>query len=82
MSLTSRSSWRDRNFADVGMEEGVIADLVTFALDALHEADILLGLGANHHEGTLDVADLRMSRIFGVHLGSGPSSKEMATSLG
>ena len=72
-----------RDFADVGMGVGVVADLVAFAHDALHQADILRGLGADDHEGAFDVlVCFRMSRIFGVHLGSGPSSKESATSLG
>ena len=29
-----------RDFADVGMRPGVVADLVAFADDALHEADV------------------------------------------
>ena len=44
-----------RDFADVGMREGVIADLVAFARNPLHEADVLLRLGADHHERPLDV---------------------------
>ena len=43
------------DFADVGMGVGVVADLVAFAHDALHQADILRGLGADEHEGALDV---------------------------
>ncbi len=39
-----------RDFADVGMKESVIADFVAFALYPLHEADVLLRLGADHHE--------------------------------
>ena len=37
------------------MEVGVIADLVAFALDALHEADVFLSFGADHHERALDI---------------------------
>ena len=48
----------ERNFADVGMEEGVVADLVAFALHALHEPNIFLGLRTDHHERTLDAASL------------------------
>ena len=44
-----------RDFADVRMGEGVVADLVAFAIDALHGADVLLGLLADHEEGALDV---------------------------
>ena len=44
-----------RDFADVGMEESVIADLVAFALNPLHEADVFLSLGADHHECALDL---------------------------
>ena len=34
---------------------GVVADLIAFAHDALHEADILQGLIADHHERAFDV---------------------------
>jgi hypothetical protein len=37
------------------MGVGVVADFVAFAHHALHEADILSGLGADEHEGSLDV---------------------------
>ncbi len=43
------------DFADVGVSEGVVADLVTFTVDALHDADVLLGFFADHEEGALDV---------------------------
>ena len=43
------------DFADVGMRIGVIADLVAFADDALHEADVVRGLGADQEEGAFDV---------------------------
>ena len=43
------------DFADVGMGVSVVADLVAFAHDALHEADIFLGLSADEHEGAFDV---------------------------
>ena len=54
-----------RDFADVGMRVGVVADLVAFAHHALHQADVLRGLVADHQEGALDalllqdVEDLR-----------------------
>ena len=31
-----------RDFADVRMREGVVADLVAFAIDPLHDADVVL----------------------------------------
>ena len=37
------------------MGVGVVADLVAFADDALHDADVLSGLGADEHEGAFDV---------------------------
>src|SRR5207302_11138156 len=40
-----------RDFADVGMRERVIADLVTFVVDALHQAGIVLGRNAYEEEG-------------------------------
>src|ERR1035437_1793202 len=42
------------DFADVGMGPGVVADLMTLAYHALHEADIILCLRADEHERTLD----------------------------
>ena len=39
------------DFADVGMGLGVVADLVALAHDALHEADVVRGLGADEQEG-------------------------------
>ncbi len=63
------------DFADVGMKEGVVADLVAFALNALHEADVLLGLGADHHEGSLDVFLLEDVENFRRPLGIGPVVK-------
>ncbi len=37
------------------MGEGVVADLVAVAVDALHEADVVLGDFADHEEGADDV---------------------------
>ena len=48
-----------RNFADVRMREGVVADLVTFANDALHQSNILFRRCANHEECTLHVAGFK-----------------------
>jgi hypothetical protein len=54
-----------RDFADVGMRIGVVADLMAFARDSLHEADAFSGFGADEKEGALnvflfeDVEDLR-----------------------
>ena len=46
------------DFGDVGVGEGVVADLVAFAVDALHDADVVLGGLADHEEGGLDVQAL------------------------
>jgi len=43
---------------DVGVGEGVVADLVAFAVDALHETDVVFGDLADHEEGALDVVPL------------------------
>ncbi len=40
-----------RDFADVRMSESMIADLVPFAVYPLHQADVVLGLFADHEEG-------------------------------
>ena len=44
-----------RDFGDVGMRVGVIADLVAVVVDALQEADVVLGDLADHEEGADDV---------------------------
>ena len=43
------------DFADVGVREGVVADLVAFAVDPLHGGDVVFGLLADHEEGSDDV---------------------------
>ena len=43
------------DFADVGVREGVIADLVAFTVDPLHGGDVVLCLLADHEEGSDDV---------------------------
>ena len=55
------------------MRPGVIADLVSLGHHPLHQAHIVLGLFADHHEGRLaHPFRLRMSRILGVHVRIGP----------
>ena len=71
------------DFADVGMGEGVVADLVAFAVDALHECRYCPAASSPIMKKVPPTwFCLRMSRIFGVQVGSGPSSKVRATSLG
>ena len=61
----------------------MVADLVAFAVDALHETDVVAGDSSPiMKKVALTSKCLRTSRIFGVHSGSGPSSKVMATFLG
>ncbi len=72
MRLSWRSTWPCGDFADVGMGEGVVADLVAFAIDALHDADVLLGLFADHEEGALDVVLLEDVEDLRGPLGVGP----------
>ena len=58
-----------RDFADVGMKEGVIADFVAFARNPLHEADVLLRFGSDHHERPLDLFLLENVEDFGSPFG-------------
>jgi len=44
-----------RDFRDVGMRVGVVANLVAVFVDALHEPDVVLGDFADHEEGADDV---------------------------
>ena len=60
------------DFADVGMGVSVVADLVAFTDDALHEADIFLGLGADEHEGAFGVLLLEDVKDLRRPLGVGP----------
>ncbi len=43
------------DFADVRVSEGVVADLVAFVVDPLHDADVVLGDLTDHEEGAFDV---------------------------
>ena len=63
------------------MGEGVIADLVAFGDIALHQVGIGFRIAADDEERRVHVLGFRMSRICGVHSGSGPSSKVSAISL-
>jgi len=60
------------DFTDVRMCEGVVADLVAFAIDALHSADVLFGLLADHEERALDVVLLEDVEDLWGPLGIGP----------
>jgi hypothetical protein len=74
----------DRDVADVGMGEGVVADLVAFVENAFGDAGILFRLRAPIRKNVafaLTCLSFSTSRILGVHLGSGPSSKVMPLSF-
>ena len=60
-----------RDDADVGMRPGMIADLVAFADDALHEADVLGSLRADGHECAFDVLGLENIENLGRPCGIG-----------
>ena len=46
---------RRRDFADVRVGEGVIANLVAFVINPLHDADVILRHLADHKEGALHI---------------------------
>ncbi len=48
----------DRDLADVGVGEGVVADLVAFTVEALEQAEVVLGLFADDEEGSGDLVFL------------------------
>ena len=54
------------------MGVGVVADLVAFAHDPLHEADVVRGLRADHEEGAFDVFLLEDVEDLRRPLGIGP----------
>ena len=59
---------------------GVVSDLVALGHDSPNEiADIVSAFTPTRKNAAFTFAAFRMSRTFGVHSGSGPSSKVSAT---